>query len=181
MSDEMVIVVDTADNALGTLPKLAAHRSPGVLHRAFSVLLTDGHGRLLMQRRAAAKATFAGLWANTCCSHPRPGEAVLDGARRRLLEELELEATGLRLAGQFTYRAVDPTTGLVEHEIDHVVVGTTTGQARLNPRETDAVRWLSAQTLADEQRRGQLPLAPWVPSVLALASAALASPGKPPR
>src|SRR4051794_27812216 len=86
-----IVLVDEHDRPLGTCAKLAAHRNGGTLHRAFSVFLFDSAGRMLLQQRAAGKYHFGGLWTNACCSHPRPGEAVADAARRRVREELGVE------------------------------------------------------------------------------------------
>lgn len=131
------------------MEKLAAHESPGVMHRAFSVFLFDAEGRVLLQRRADEKHHFRGRWSNTCCSHPRPGEGVEDGASRRLREELGIDATASEV-GSFTYRALDADSGLVEVEFDHVLVGRHAGPARPDPDEVSEVRWV---TLADLRRR----------------------------
>ena len=111
--EEQVILVDEHDQELGTAAKLAAHQS-GRLHRAFSIFVFDRHGRTLLQRRAATKYHSAGLWSNTCCSHPRPGEAVEQAAHRRLGEEMGFECV-LHRACDFVYRS-DLADGLVEHE-----------------------------------------------------------------
>ena len=84
---ESVVLVDDQNNAIGSYGKIDAHRD-GKLHRAFSILITNPAGELLLQKRAACKYHFAQRWSNTCCGHPRPGEQVLDAARRRLGEEL---------------------------------------------------------------------------------------------
>src|SRR5262245_41323854 len=85
--EHLVVLVDCNDKKIGTIDKLDAHRR-GLLHRAFSVIVTDNKGRLLLQKRAAAKYHSGGLWTNSCCGHPRPGEAVRAAARRRLREEM---------------------------------------------------------------------------------------------
>src|SRR5687767_11187246 len=86
-----LVLVDEHDRPLGTAEKLAAHQRGGTLHRAFSVFLFNDAGRMLLQQRAAGKYHFGGLWTNACCSHPRPGEAVEDAARRRVREELGVD------------------------------------------------------------------------------------------
>ena len=118
MQDD-VILVDENDNPLGVCEKLAAHLEGGRIHRAFSDFIFDTQNRLLLQRRALSKYHFGGLWTNTCCSHPRPGESTLAAAQRRLVEELGF-VVPLRELGHFIYRAHDPATGLTEHELDHV-------------------------------------------------------------
>src|SRR6185503_9661232 len=124
MTDEMVVLVDEDDREAGTGEKMAVHRS-GRLHRAFSVFVVDGEGRLLLQRRAAVKYHSAGLWSNTCCGHPRPGETILAAATRRLKEEMGFECR-LRPAFSFIYRAA-LDHGLTEHELDHVLLGSHDG------------------------------------------------------
>jgi isopentenyl-diphosphate Delta-isomerase len=143
---ESVVTVDVDDRDVGTCDKLAAHQGDGVLHRAFSVLLFDGTGRLLLQRRAFEKYHFRGRWSNSCCSHPRPGEDLLEAGRRRVREELGIEVE-LSHRGRFVYRAVDLDSGLVEHELDHVLVGRTDAEPRPDSREVDAVRWVAADEL----------------------------------
>ncbi|HET6762144.1 MAG TPA: NUDIX domain-containing protein, partial [Longimicrobiaceae bacterium] len=83
---EQVILVDPDDREIGAAEKLAAHVDGGALHRAFSVMVFDARGRMLLQRRAAGKYHSPGLWTNTCCGHPRPGEAIDRAAGRRLME-----------------------------------------------------------------------------------------------
>ncbi len=123
------------------MEKLAAHQPPGVLHLAFSVFLVDDGGRVLLQRRSTTKHHFRGRWSNSCCSHPRPGESVVAAATRRVDEELGL-VVDLHDIGSFSYRAVDPESGLVEHELDHVLVGPYDGSPlRPDGREIDALGW----------------------------------------
>ncbi|MGB7926262.1 MAG: isopentenyl-diphosphate Delta-isomerase [Pyrinomonadaceae bacterium] len=146
--DEQLILVDACDRELGAGEKLRAH-ADGVLHRAFSVFIFDRRGRLLLQKRAAGKYHSAGLWSNTACGHPRPGEATVEAARRRLREEMSLDCE-LREAFEFLYRAeLDGT--LIEHEYDHVFVGTHEGDDPApDPTEVEDWRWISM----DELRRG---------------------------
>ena len=122
------------------MEKLAAHRQ-GLLHRAISVFIYDEQGRLLIHQRAAHKYHSAGLWTNTCCSHPRPGENTSDAAHRRLREEMGMEAE-LSFAFTFQYRAAFDN-GLTEHEIDHVFIGRINDQPLPNPAEVASYRWLS--------------------------------------
>ncbi|MDT7605404.1 MAG: isopentenyl-diphosphate Delta-isomerase [Acidobacteriota bacterium] len=121
---EQVILVDEFDREVGVREKLEAHRE-GVLHRAFSVFVFDSTKRLLLQKRAATKYHSGGLWSNTCCGHPRPGEATAVAARRRLKEEMNFDCE-LREAFAFLYRA--EVGALVEHEYDHVFVGVYDGE-----------------------------------------------------
>src|SRR5689334_1861243 len=109
---DYVIIVDPLDNEIGASEKLAAHRE-GKLHRAFSVFVFHDDA-LLLQRRADSKYHSPGLWTNTCCSHPRPGEGLTVAAHRRLSEEMGFDCD-LEPAFSFVYRAQFPN-GLVEHE-----------------------------------------------------------------
>src|SRR5215510_16253294 len=123
-ANELMILVDAADRQVGTAPKLAVHRE-GRLHRAISVQITDGRNRLLLQKRHIGKYHSGGLWTNTCCSHPRPGETVLAAAQRRLEAEMGI-ACALRSLFTTSYRA-NLDNGMVEHEIVHVFAGTYEG------------------------------------------------------
>jgi isopentenyl-diphosphate Delta-isomerase len=163
MSGERVILVDEADVPLGTAPKLAVHRD-GRLHRALSVLVLNDRGELLIQRRAGDKYHSAGLWANTCCSHPRPGEATVDAAHRRLREEMGFDCP-LEPAGAFAYRA-DVGGGLVEHEYDHLFLGRWNGAPRPDPAEVSAWRWVPPGELMAWIRARPHDFAPWFPLAL---------------
>ena len=135
-----MILVDEQDRAIGTMEKLAAHRE-GLLHRAISVFIFDDQGKLLLQQRTADKYHSAGLWTNTCCSHPLPGENALHAAHRRLEEDMGMEAD-LSFVFSFQYRAaVD--NGLTEHEIDHVFIGHGSTPPAPNPEEVADYRWLN--------------------------------------
>jgi isopentenyl-diphosphate Delta-isomerase len=137
--DDEVILVDAADRPLGRAPKLDVHRD-GRLHRAVSVVLMDAAGRVLIQRRALGKYHSAGLWSNTCCGHPRPGEDIVTAGQRRLHAELGIEDVDLRPISSFVYRA-DLGGGLVEHELDHVLLGRWQGTPQPDPQEVADWRW----------------------------------------
>ena len=158
------MLVDEQDHPLGEAPKLSVHRGEGRLHRAFSVLVFDPAGRVLMQRRSPVKYHFAGRWANSCCGHPRPGEDTVAAGARRATEELGLELD-LRAVTKFTYSAYDAETGLVEREIDHVLVGKTDREPTLNLLEADAYRWVTPQDIDTELAATPDAFAPWFASV----------------
>jgi isopentenyl-diphosphate delta-isomerase len=147
---EMLVLVDEDDNEVGTEEKLATHQA-GKLHRAFSIFLFNSRGEMLITRRAPGKYHSPGLWTNTCCGHPRPGEALGDAARRRLREETGIVCEIARKS-QFIYRA-EFDNGLTEHELDHIFTGVYDGPLdAINPEEADAVEWVDPQqTLADMQ------------------------------
>jgi isopentenyl-diphosphate delta-isomerase len=126
---EQVILVTPDDNAIGTMEKMEAHVK-GVLHRAFSVLLYNSKGEMLLQKRAKSKYHSAGLWTNACCSHPLPGESVEVAARRRLREEMGIDVHSA-VAYNFIYKA-SLDNNLTEHELDHVLIGNFGSSSSLN-------------------------------------------------
>lgn len=154
----MVILVDRNDRPLGTAPKLEAHRK-GLLHRAVSVVLFNGRGELLLQRRAPGKYHSGGLWANTCCSHPAVGEPCDAAAARRLREEMGLAAT-LRHAGTLLYRT-DLQGGMQEHELDHVYVGRCDRMPVPDPAEVAGFRYASLPAIREQMHREPELYAPW--------------------
>lgn len=165
---ESVVLVDGTDRETGRAEKLWAHRNGGVRHRAFSVLLWNGKGECLLQRRAAGKYHFPGLWTNACCSHPRAGEEVEAAAKRRLKEELGLEGVALRERFVFEYRAASAATGLWEWEVDHVLEGMWEGRAdevSFDPGEVWEVRWATPEEIAEGLRRGGEEYTPWFAEV----------------
>lgn len=160
-----VILVDQADRPVGRMEKQEAHRK-GLLHRAFSVFLLDG-SKLLIQRRALDKYHCGGLWSNTCCSHPAPGEPVLLAAERRLDEELGIKNARLRELDTFLYRAAFPN-GLAEHELDHVLLGEYSGPVRPDPMEIAQVRWIDLEELQRDLQAFPQWYTPWFPPALTL-------------
>jgi len=139
MKEEKVLLVDTQDRVLGTMPKLEAHQK-GVLHRAFSVFILNRQNALLLQQRAWDKYHSPGLWTNTCCSHQREGEDSLAAGKRRLQEEMGLEAP---LTPLFTFIYKAPfDNGLTEHELDHVLLGYSEQSPNPNPQEVADWQWM---------------------------------------
>lgn len=173
-----VILVDETDAELGTMEKQRAHVE-GRLHRAVSVFVFNARGDTLLQRRAASKYHTGGLWTNACCSHPLPGEAPAAAARRRLREEMGIDAP-MAPAFAFTYRA-EVGGGLVEHEYDHVFLATWEGDPTPDPAEVEEWRWISPAALEDEVARDAGAFTPWFRTILARAEwPALAYPSDPP-
>jgi isopentenyl-diphosphate delta-isomerase len=168
---DTVILVDEHGGAVGTAPKLEAHRPPGQLHLAISVFLYRPDGKMLIQRRAASKYHFPGVWANACCSHPSPGEPIDVAAVARVREELGLEVE-LRRAGAIAYRATCQSSGLVEFEYDWVFVGETSDAPVPDPHEIEVLRFVTVDDLEPGRFDGSL--APWFAPALALAEAARA-------
>lgn len=138
--NDLVILVDENDNEIGYLDKLEAHQK-GMLHRAFSVLIFNSSGELLLQKRAQNKYHSAGLWTNTCCSHPKPNESMVDAVQRRLQEEMGL-ACETNFAYKFQYRA-NLDRGLIEHELDYVFIGTCDDAPVINSSEVADWKFIS--------------------------------------
>jgi isopentenyl-diphosphate delta-isomerase len=173
---QLVELVDAAGAATGSCTVAEAHLVPGLLHRAFSVMLLDDTGRVLLQQRAAVKTRFALRWANACCGHPAPGQSVPDAAAQRLTEEIGLREVTLSQAGVHYYQAEDPRTGRVEHEYDHVLVGRVPAGVRVapDPAEVATVRWLAPDQLRADLAAHPGQYAPWLDGVLAVAATAAA-------
>jgi isopentenyl-diphosphate delta-isomerase len=166
---EEVLLVDEQDRVLGVEEKLRAHRDGGRLHRAFSILICDTRGRMLLQLRSRRKYHFGGLWTNACCGHPRPGEAIDQAAHRRLHEELGFDVP-LREIFTFVYRAEDPGSDLTEHEYDHVFLGVFEGTPHPDPEEIDEYKWMEPVEIDRDLGRHPEQYSPWFP--LAFAGAA---------
>ena len=147
MSEDNVILVDKNDNQVGLMPKLEAHQK-GVLHRAFSVFIFNNKYELLLQKRSFSKYHSGGLWTNTCCSHPREDEDILDAANRRLIEEMGIE-TSLRKVYEFTYKA-ELDNDLIEHEFDHVFYGVYNEDPSINTDEAEGFKWIDMDSLNED-------------------------------
>jgi isopentenyl-diphosphate delta-isomerase len=142
-----IILVDAEDRPLGTGAKTPVHEQ-ALLHRAFSVFVVNQEGHWLLQQRAADKYHSPLLWTNACCSHPKPGETVLEAAARRLHEELGI-APPLEHLGALVYHT-DFDNGLAEHEYDHLLWAVTDGPFHPNPEEVAALRWIEPKALQNE-------------------------------
>jgi len=145
MELEYVILVDENDQEIGTMEKHEAHEK-GLLHRAFSVFIFNKKKELLLQQRALTKYHSAGLWTNTCCSHPRIGETIEQAAHRRLMEEMGFDCE-LSTKTSFIYKAAFEN-GLTEHEFDHVLVGNFNGEINFNPTEVKNFKWIALDELS---------------------------------
>lgn len=167
----MLELVDEDGRTIGTAEKLSAHQAPGQLHRAFSVFLFDERGRLLLQRRALEKYHSPGVWSNSCCGHPYPGEQPFAAAARRVGEELGVAPWLLREAGTVRYRHPDPASGLVEHEYNHLFVGLLRQVPRPVPAEVAQTALVTPEELA--KRHESDPFSVWFMTVLDAARAAV--------
>jgi isopentenyl-diphosphate Delta-isomerase len=139
-----VILVDEQDRPTGTMEKMEVHQK-AILHRAFSVFIFNDKGEMLLQKRAGKKYHSGGLWTNTCCSHPQPGEDTMEAANKRLQEEMGF-STSLKKAFTFLYKAPFEN-GLTEHEYDHVFVGNFTGLITPDPDEVEDYCYQSLEEL----------------------------------
>jgi isopentenyl-diphosphate delta-isomerase len=162
--EPLVELVDERGRTTGVTPKLAAHRPPGQLHRAISIFLLDSSGRLLIQRRSRSKYHSGGLWSNTCCSHPVPGERPADASVRRLREELGVEPTDLTEAGSTVYHVTDAVSGLVEREWNHLFVGYALETPSPDPLEVEDWAAVPLDELRDMEPDGSFTA--WFPTVL---------------
>jgi isopentenyl-diphosphate delta-isomerase len=144
---EHVILVDEKDIEIGTMPKMEAHEK-GLLHRAFSVFIFNKKGELLLQQRALDKYHSAGLWTNTCCSHPRSNESTINAAQRRLKEEMGIECE-LEKKFDFIYKT-EFDNGLTEHEYDHVFFGETDVIPQINKEEVHSWCYFSVHEIENE-------------------------------
>lgn len=141
MSDELVILVDEENNPVGTMPKSEVHRRTTPLHRAFSCFLWRSDGQLLLQQRSLDKGTWPGVWSNSVCGHPLPGEAPEDAVRRRLRKELGIGDAALELVlPEYRYRA--SYLEVEENEICPVWIGVTDERPRPSSEEVNDIRWI---------------------------------------
>ncbi|MGN9790203.1 isopentenyl-diphosphate Delta-isomerase [Streptomyces sp. OZ13] len=157
-------LVDEEGNTIGTAEKLSAHQAPGRLHRAFSVFLFDEQGRLLLQRRALGKYHSPGVWSNTCCGHPYPGEAPFAAAARRTYEELGVSPSLLAEAGTVRYNHPDPESGLVEQEYNHLFVGMVQKPVLPDPEEISETAFVTPDELTE--LHGRATFSAWFMTVL---------------
>ena len=160
MTTEEVVLLDEDGHDIGTAPKAEVHHARTPLHLAFSCYVLDEAGRLLVTQRAAHKLTFGGVWTNSACGHPAPGEPIADAVRRRVGQELGLTLDDLRLVlPAFRYRA--EMNGVVENEMCPVFVATTKDAVRLDPEEVDDHEWVDWATFRTGVLDGTREISPW--------------------
>jgi len=163
-TEEQVVLVDEQGNELGLMGKTEAHEK-GILHKAISVIIFNSKGEMLIQQRAFTKYHWAGIWSNTCCSHPRAGESFADAAQRRLKEELGI-TTPLTKEFYFIYKAKDEKSGLTEHEYDWVFTGTFNEPFKFNTREINAIKWINKDELEKDMKANPDKYSFWFPIIL---------------
>lgn len=147
MKEENVILVNQFDEEIGTMPKMEAHQK-AVLHRAFSVFIMNHKGETMLQQRAAEKYHSPLLWTNTCCSHQRVGESNIEAGKRRLQEEMGIDAD-LKELFHFIYKAPFDN-GLTEHELDHVMMGHYEGEPLINREEVADWKWMKPEAIKND-------------------------------
>ncbi|UCF69612.1 MAG: isopentenyl-diphosphate Delta-isomerase [Acidobacteriota bacterium] len=157
--DELLIVVDELDREIGSMTKARCHEGDGVLHRAFSLLLFNTAGEMLLQQRSATKELWPLHWSNSCCSHPRHGESMGHAIHRRLDEELGLR-TELSFLFKFRYQARYEDVGS-EHEVCSVYFGVSDEPPSPNRHEIAESRWLSPVEIDEELRAEPARFTPW--------------------
>ena len=155
---EYVVLVDANDNPIGLMEKMEAHVK-AELHRAFSIFIFNTKGEMLLQQRAFSKYHTPGLWTNTCCSHPRHEETLEQATTRRLQEEMGMQCQ-LEEKFHFTYKA-DVTQGLMEHEIDHVFVGTTDDIPEINTEEVASYKYDTMENIRIDIEKNPQDYTPW--------------------
>ena len=167
METRKLILVDMMDRPVGTGEKGEVH-AKGLLHRAFSLFLQDQEGRVLLQQRAMGKYHSGGLWTNSCCSHPAPGDSWEACIALRTQEELGVTVHGLREVGQFVYHR-DSGDGVQKFELDHIWVGQIADAPKPDPEEAMALCWLTPEQAAEDLRLYPARYTAWYPTALSLA------------
>lgn len=158
---EQVVLLDEAGRAVGVADKASVHHRDTPLHLAFSCYVFDGSGAVLLTRRAAHKPTWPGVWTNSFCGHPGPGEDLAEAVRRRAGQELGIAVDGVRLLlPAFRYRAVMPD-GVVENEMCPVFAATTSEEVRADPEEVDSFEWVDWTEFRTSVLSGVRDVSPW--------------------
>lgn len=156
-----MVLLDEAGRAVGVEAKALVHHAATPLHLAFSSYVFDARGRLLLTQRALVKRTWPGVWTNSCCGHPSPGEAVQLAVERRLRDELGVVAVGIDLVlPAFRYRAV-MDDGTVENELCPVYRVTTDSDPAPDPAEVEQVRWVEWASFVLDVRERREQVSPW--------------------
>ena len=158
--DELLVLVDTDDRAIGHATKAACHDGAGLLHRAFSVFLFNARGEVLLQQRSSQKRLWPMFWSGSCCSHPRKGEEIDDATHRRIRQELSVDST-LSFLFRFRYQEEFGAAGS-EHELCSVYVGLATGSISINANEIHGWRWIEPADLDRDMDAHPESYTPWL-------------------
>jgi len=157
---EFVVLVDEQNNEIGTAAKDTVHTKNTPLHRAFSLFLFNSKKELLLTRRADTKKTFPGVWTNSVCGHPGPGETAVDAAKRRLADELGITGVEVKEVSPYRYRFAD-RNGIVENEICPILVATFDGNPNVNLQEVDDWKWMDWKKFLVEIKDNSAVYSPW--------------------
>ncbi len=177
-TEELVVLVDDAGRAVGTLPKRDAHHAATPLHLAFSCYVFDGDGRLLVTRRALHKPTWPGVWTNSFCGHPGPGEDMVAAVRRRAEQELGVRLESLELVlPRFRYEAT-MDNGVRENELCPVFVATTPHEVRPDAAEVVDTDWAPWERFRGAVLDGSRPVSPWCVEQVAALTGVESAPGR---
>ena len=161
--EEVVVLVDEQNRELGTAPKDSVHTKNTPLHRGFSLFLFNSKGELLLTKRASTKKTFPGVWTNTVCGHPRPGERAVDAAKRRLNDELGIknyELKDIKEVAPYQYRFADKN-GIVENEICPVLMAYTDVDPKPDKNEVEDWKWIKWEEFLKEVKNSLSAYSPW--------------------
>lgn len=159
--EEFVILVDEQNHELGTAPKDTVHTTNTPLHRGFSLFLFNRKGEVLLTKRSKHKKTFPGVWTNTVCGHPGPGESAIDAARRRLAEELGIhEIRDIREVAPYRYRFLDKN-GIVENEVCPLLVAYADIDPKPNEDEIDGWKWMVWDEFFEDLQKNSQVYSPW--------------------
>jgi isopentenyl-diphosphate delta-isomerase len=146
---ELIVLVNEQGEPTGTAEKFSSHHAATPLHLGFSCYVFDREGRFLATRRSPTKAVWPGVWTNSVCGHPSPGESFTAAIERRLSHELGMTAGGIELVvPDYTYRT-PPFLGVVEHEFCPVFIARAESEPRPNPAEVATYRWMPWQDFVD--------------------------------
>ena len=168
-SDDLVVLLDELGNPCGTAPRVSVHQRQTPLHLAFSCHIIRLSGEVLVTRRALTKTTWPGVWTNSCCGHPRPGEGIEAAVTRRVHEELGLRLTEIKpIIPDYRYTAVD-TSGIKENEVCPVYLGIVAeDEVRPDPREVAEFRWTTWEALGFVAANTPWLLSPWASQQISL-------------
>ncbi len=159
---EQVVLLDSDGNVVGAADKATVHTAETPLHLAFSCHVFDATGRVLVTRRALSKATWAGVWTNSFCGHPSPGETQEQAIARRASQELGITVSAIELVlPDFRYRAID-ASGIVENEICPVYRAVSTDAVKANPAEVSEWEWVDPAALTAAASAAPYAFSPWL-------------------
>src|SRR3989344_5242472 len=158
--NELVVLVDEQNTPIGTAPKDSVHTKDTPLHRGFSLFLFSSKKKLLLTKRSARKKTFPGVWTNTVCGHPGPGESAIDAAKRRLYQELGIDVTDIKEVSPYRYRFADKN-GIVENEICPILIAYSDAMPKPNKEEIEGWRWMRWEEFLEEIEKNPEMYSPW--------------------